>query len=96
MCLLVLASSRLVQSERGTANVFSTARQFATDGAENPTLTIVSLAIRQADYLADQMKAKVIQVPGSGSVRRPYPPGQAAIAAAAAPLNCDWVAPSCA
>lgn len=30
---------------------------FTTGAAENPTLTIVALAIRQADYIADQMKA---------------------------------------
>jgi choline dehydrogenase-like flavoprotein len=29
--------------------------QFTSGGAENPTLTIVALAIRQADYLADQL-----------------------------------------
>jgi choline dehydrogenase-like flavoprotein len=29
--------------------------QFTTSTAENPTLTIVALAIRQADYIADQM-----------------------------------------
>ncbi len=29
--------------------------QFTTGGAENPTLTIVTLAIRQADYIADQL-----------------------------------------
>lgn len=29
--------------------------QFTTGGAENPTLTIVTLAVRQADYIADQM-----------------------------------------
>jgi hypothetical protein len=28
--------------------------------AENPTLTIVTLAIRQADYIADQMKSNTI------------------------------------
>ncbi|MEM8950742.1 MAG: GMC family oxidoreductase [Pseudomonadota bacterium] len=28
---------------------------FTTGGAENPTLTIVSLALRQADYIAEQM-----------------------------------------
>jgi choline dehydrogenase-like flavoprotein len=28
---------------------------FTTGGAENPTLTIVALAMRQADYIADQM-----------------------------------------
>lgn len=37
-------------------NLFiSDGSQFTTGGAENPTLTIVALAIRQADYLADQM-----------------------------------------
>jgi choline dehydrogenase-like flavoprotein len=37
-------------------NLFiSDGSQFATGGAENPTLTIVTLAIRQADYIADQM-----------------------------------------
>jgi len=34
--------------------------QFTTGGAENPTLTIVSLAIRQADYIAQEMAAKTI------------------------------------
>jgi hypothetical protein len=28
---------------------------FTTGGAENPTLTIVTLAIRQADHIAEQM-----------------------------------------
>jgi len=38
------------------ANLFiSDGSQFTTGGAENPTLTIVALAIRQADYLADQL-----------------------------------------
>jgi choline dehydrogenase-like flavoprotein len=31
--------------------------QFTTGAAENPTLTIVTLAIRQADYIAEQMGA---------------------------------------
>ena len=40
-------------------NLFiSDGSQFTTGGAENPTLTIVSLAIRQADYIADQMMKK--------------------------------------
>jgi choline dehydrogenase-like flavoprotein len=30
--------------------------QFTTGGAENPTLTIVSLAIRQSEYIADPMR----------------------------------------
>jgi len=33
---------------------------FTTGGAENPTLTIVSLAIRQADYIAEQMGKNAI------------------------------------
>ncbi len=38
------------------ANLFiSDGSQFTTGGAENPTLTIVTLAPRQADYIADQM-----------------------------------------
>ena len=38
------------------ANLFiSDGSQFTTGGAENPTLTMVTLAIRQADYIADQM-----------------------------------------
>ena len=38
------------------ANLFvSDGSQFTTSAAENPTLTIVTLAIRQADYIADQM-----------------------------------------
>ncbi|WP_341522865.1 GMC family oxidoreductase [Pseudomonas sp. G.S.17] len=40
-------------------NLFiSDGSQFTTSGAENPTLTIVSLAIRQADYIAQSLKAK--------------------------------------
>lgn len=42
-------------------NLFiSDGSQFTTGGAENPTLTIVTLAIRQADYIAEQMGAKNI------------------------------------
>ena len=38
------------------SNLFvSDGSQFTTGGAENPTLTIVALAIRQAEYIADQM-----------------------------------------
>jgi choline dehydrogenase-like flavoprotein len=41
------------------ANLFiSDGSQFTTSGAENPTLTIVALSIRQADYLADQLGKK--------------------------------------
>ena len=35
--------------------LFSDGSQFTTSAAANPTLTIVALAIRQADYIADQM-----------------------------------------
>jgi choline dehydrogenase-like flavoprotein len=42
-------------------NLFiSDGSQFTTSAAENPTLTIVSLAIRQSDYIADQMKRRSI------------------------------------
>ncbi|MBH0238631.1 GMC family oxidoreductase [Methylobrevis albus] len=42
-------------------NLFiSDGSQFTTGGAENPTLTIVALAIRQADYIAKEMSAKTI------------------------------------
>ncbi|MDE3177909.1 MAG: GMC family oxidoreductase, partial [Pseudomonadota bacterium] len=42
-------------------NLFvSDGSQFTTGGAENPTLTIVTLAIRQSEFIADQMKANVI------------------------------------
>ena len=42
-------------------NLFvSDGSQFTTGGAENPTLTIVSLAIRQGEYIADQMKSNAI------------------------------------
>ncbi|MDP1159791.1 GMC oxidoreductase, partial [Klebsiella variicola] len=42
-------------------NLFvSDGSQFTSGGAENPTLTIVTLAIRQADYIAKEMAAKTI------------------------------------
>jgi choline dehydrogenase-like flavoprotein len=42
-------------------NLFiSDGSQFTTGGAENPTLTIVTLAIRQADYIAAQMTQRAI------------------------------------
>ena len=42
-------------------NLFiSDGSQFTSGGAENPTLTIVTLAIRQADYIARQMTARAI------------------------------------
>jgi choline dehydrogenase-like flavoprotein len=42
-------------------NLFvSDGSQFTTGASENPTLTIVTLAIRQADYIADQMSRREI------------------------------------
>jgi choline dehydrogenase-like flavoprotein len=42
-------------------NLFiSDGSQFTTGGAENPTLTIVALAIRQAEYIAQQMSQNTI------------------------------------
>jgi choline dehydrogenase-like flavoprotein len=42
-------------------NLFiSDGSQFTTGAAENPTLTIVTLAIRQADYIADQLGKQAI------------------------------------
>ncbi|HEY9214052.1 MAG TPA: GMC family oxidoreductase [Ancylobacter sp.] len=42
-------------------NLFvSDGSQFTTGGAENPTLTIVALAIRQADFIAGEMTRKTI------------------------------------
>jgi choline dehydrogenase-like flavoprotein len=42
-------------------NLFiSDGSQFTSGGAENPTLTIVSLAIRQADYISEQMGKNTI------------------------------------
>ena len=39
-------------------NLFvSDGSQFTTGAAANPTLTIVALAIRQAEYIADQLKS---------------------------------------
>ncbi|HLU01154.1 MAG TPA: GMC family oxidoreductase, partial [Advenella sp.] len=41
------------------ANLFiSDGSQFTSGATENPTLTIVSLAIRQAEYIADQMQRR--------------------------------------
>ncbi len=43
------------------SNLFiSDGSQFTTGGAENPTLTIVTLAIRQAEYIAKQMTARTV------------------------------------
>ena len=41
------------------SNLFvSDGSQFTTGAAENPTLTIVALAIRQADYIANELASK--------------------------------------
>jgi choline dehydrogenase-like flavoprotein len=43
------------------ANLFiSDGSQFTTGAAENPTLTIVSLAIRQAEHIAKEMSKGTI------------------------------------
>ncbi|WP_077002646.1 GMC family oxidoreductase [Variovorax sp. KK3] len=43
------------------SNLFiSDGSQFTTGGAENPTLTIVTLAIRQAEYIANAMNARSV------------------------------------
>jgi hypothetical protein len=42
------------------ADQYSTHADFCRQMAENPTLAIVTLAIRQAEYIADQMKARAI------------------------------------
>ena len=43
------------------ANLFvSDGSVFTTGGSENPTLTIVALAIRQGEYIADQMSKRAI------------------------------------
>ena len=42
-------------------NLFvSDGSQFTTGAAENPTLTIIALAMRQADYIAKEMAARTI------------------------------------
>jgi len=42
-------------------NLFiSDGSQFTTGAGENPTLTIVALAIRQSDFIADQLSRRSI------------------------------------
>jgi choline dehydrogenase-like flavoprotein len=42
-------------------NLFvSDGSQFTSSGGENPTLTIVALALRQSEYIADQMSQRAI------------------------------------
>jgi hypothetical protein len=43
------------ESNRVSLHASENGSQFTTGGAENPTLTIVALALRQADYIRDQM-----------------------------------------
>ncbi|MEQ1805409.1 MAG: GMC family oxidoreductase [Burkholderiaceae bacterium] len=64
-CRMGASSSSSVCNSFGqthdVSNLFiSDGSQFTTGAAENPTLTIVSLAIRQADYMAKQMTARAI------------------------------------
>ena len=47
-------------SGTGAVQFVSDGSVFTTGGAENPTLTIVTLAIRQAEHMAGLMKAGVI------------------------------------
>jgi len=51
-----------VMNKRMTSRTSSSpmGASFTSAGAENPMLTIVALAIRQADYLADQLGKKEI------------------------------------
>jgi len=43
------------------ANLFiSDGSQFTTSAAENPTLTIVTLAIRQAEYITSAMSKQLV------------------------------------
>ena len=55
------ASVNKIGQTHDIKNLFiSDGSQFTTGGAENPTLTIVALAIRQADYIAEQMGKNTI------------------------------------
>ena len=54
-------------------NLFvSDGSQFTTGAAANPTLTIVALAIRQAEYIAEQLRSQAIPT-GPPGVGRPRP-----------------------
>src|SRR5699024_12383668 len=61
------------RAEDGVVNAFgqshdvpnlliSDGSQFTTGAAANPTLTIVALAIRQAEYIADQMASADLEI----------------------------------
>ncbi|ESZ10363.1 hypothetical protein X735_28970 [Mesorhizobium sp. L2C085B000] len=59
-------------------NLFvSDGSQFTTGAAENPTLTIVSLAIRQAEYIASQIR-KILRHPPVAGRRALVRPGELA------------------
>jgi choline dehydrogenase-like flavoprotein len=52
----VTASLNKFGQTHDVKNLFvSDGSQFTTGGAENPTLTIVALAIRQAEFIAGEM-----------------------------------------
>ncbi len=64
-CRMGLSAADSVCNSHGQthdiANLFiSDGSQFTSGGAENPTLTIVTLAIRQAEYIAQQMTERSI------------------------------------
>jgi hypothetical protein len=62
------------QANRGAPNMMPEAHHnLTTGGAENPTLTIVALAIRQADFIADQMKSGTIRHSRKASQARLFP-----------------------
>ena len=43
------------------SNLFiSDGSQFTTSAAENPTLTIIAMAMRQAEHIGERMKARAI------------------------------------
>ena len=55
-CASRLAAGKIHQPKSWFQLLFtSDGSQFTTGAAANPTLTIVALAIRQADYIADQI-----------------------------------------
>ena len=49
------ACNKFGQAHESPNLFISDGSQFTTSGAENPTLTIVALSIRQAGYIAERM-----------------------------------------